>query len=193
MLRVANFRSFLVLGLIVGMAIATTAQDAVHAVGGTVTKLGSASKTFAVKTAEGTEESFKYSDKTVVETSKDAAQGARVAGVDSYMAGRKGSHVVVRYTGEGADRTAVGVKDLGKDTLKVSKGTIASVGEGSRVVAIKTDEGTVETFRISKSAVVDTDHGVVKASEYSAKEGERVTVQYTEEAGLKVAHLFKHI
>lgn len=178
--------------LTVGLAFAA-AQDVVHAVGGTVTKVDSATKTLAVKTAEGTEETFKYGDKTVVKSAKGAGKGSKAAGVDGYLAGKKGTHAVVHYTGKGTDKMAVGLEDFGKGTFKVSRGTVTDVGKGGRFLAVKTDKGTVETFDVSKTAVVDSEHGVVKASEYSAKEGEKVTVHYTEDAGKKVAHLVKQL
>jgi hypothetical protein len=41
--------------------------------------------------------------------------------------------------------------------------------------------------------MVDTGKGVVKGTEYTAKEGDRVTVHYTEEGGKKIAHLLKRL
>ena len=167
--------------------------DVVHVAGGVVTKVDSAAKTIAVKTADGTEHVFKYTGKTTMRASKEVAHGAKVGSVDTYMAGKEGTHVVVHYTGEGAEKTAVGVEDFGKDGLKVSKGTVTHVDKAAKTVTVKTEDGTEETFHVAKDAAVDTAHGAVKGSEYVAKEGEHVTVHYSDEAGKKVAHFIRNI
>jgi hypothetical protein len=167
--------------------------DVVHAVGGVVTKVDSGAKTIAVKLADGSEQIFKYTAKTTMHASEKAAHGAKVGSVDSYMAGKEGTHVVVHYTGEGADRTAVGVDDFGKEGLKFSRGTVTHVDKAARTVTVKSEDGSEETYHVAKDAAIDTEHGVVKGFEKTTKEGEHVTVHYTEDAGKKVAHLIRHI
>jgi len=160
-----------------------------HATAGVLTRVDSAAKTIAVKTADGTEEVFKFSGKTTVRGAKAAKTGA----VDSYLAGKEGTHVVVRYTEKGAEKTAVGVDDMGKDTLKVGKGTIESADKAGHTITVATEDGSKETYHIAKDAAVDSEHGVVKGTEYVGKNGEKVTVHYTQDAGKKVAHFIKHI
>jgi len=170
-------------------AQSTAADDVVHAVSGAVTKVDKTSKTFAIKTADGTEHVFKYTDNTMVRAAKDTGSDAKKGGLDAYMDGKEGTNVVVHYTEKGADKTAVGVDDLGKDTLKVSEGTVTKVDEAARTVTVKTKDGAEDTYQLSKTAVVDTSKGVAKG----AKEGEKVTVQYTEEGGKKVAHFLRRL
>jgi hypothetical protein len=122
-----------------------------------------------------------------------AAKGVKTGAVDTYLAGKEGTHVVVHYTGEGATKVAVGVEDLGKDTVKVSKGTVTHVDKAAGTMTVKTKDGAEDTYHVAKDASVDTEHGVVKGTEYTAKEGEKVTVHYTEDAGKKVARFVKHI
>jgi len=57
----------------------------------------------------------------------------------------------------------------------------------------KAEDGAEATYRVAKDASIDTEHGVAEGSRYIAKEGEKVTVHHTEEAGEKVAHFIKHI
>ena len=168
-------------------------KDVVHAVAGAVTKVDAAARTIAIKTADGAEEVFKFTEKTTVTAAKAVAGGAKTAGVATYMAGKEGTHVVVRYVAKGGEKTAVGVKDFGKDALKASKGTVTKVDKAGRTVAIKTEDGAEETFHVSKDAAVDTEHGVVDGAKYTAKEGDKVVVHYGEEAGDKVVHFVKKI
>jgi hypothetical protein len=166
------------------------AQDVVHAVEGAVTRIDKTGKTIAVKTADGTEHVFKYTERTAIRASAETAHGAKMGALDTYFAGKEGTHVVVRYIGKGADKTATVVEDFGKDTLKAGKGTVTHVDRAARTVAVKMDDGTEATYKMGSQAVVETDHGVVKGTRYALKEGDKVTVHYTEDAGEKVIHFF---
>jgi len=175
--------------LLVALLTALPALAIEHAAEGVVTKVDSGAKKIAVKTADGTEEVFKFTGKTAVH----AAKGVKTGAVDSYLAGKEGTHVVVHYTGEAGEKTATAVDDVGKDTVKVGKGTVTGLDKVGHTVTVKTEDGSEETYHVAKDAAVDTEHGVVKGTEYTAKKGEKVTVHYTEEAGKKVAHLIKHM
>jgi hypothetical protein len=165
--------------------------DVVHAVSGAVTKVDKDAKTIAVKTADGTEHVFHYTEKTTVRGARDAGKEAKTGAVDTYFKGKEGSHVVVRYTEKGADKTAASVDDFGKDTMKVSEGTITKVDKAAHTVSIKTEDGAETTYNWGKDATIDTEHGVVKSSQYVAKEGDKVVVHYTEDAGKKFVHFVK--
>lgn len=56
-----------------------------------------------------------------------------------------------------------------------------------KTLAVKTADGTEDTFRLSGHAATDAGKDIAKGSEKSAK----VTVYYTEGAGKKVAHFFE--
>ena len=166
-------------------------DDVVHAVSGTVKKIDSGAKTVAIETSDGGEHIFKYSDTTVVHASKDVAHGAKTGSVDTYMAGKEGTHVVVHYTEKGAAKTATGIDDLGRETVKESKGTVTHVDKAARTVTVKTGDGVEDTYHVAKDATVDTEHGVAKGTTWTIKEGDKVTVHYSEKAGKKVVHFVK--
>src|SRR5260370_26426356 len=111
------------------------AQDASPVVSGTIEKVDAGAKTIAVKTAGGTVETVKFTDKTTVQGLKDAAKGAD-------LAGKEGGHVIVRTTGEGAEKTAHSVEWVGDKTVHTTEGTVGDVGKGTKTVAVKTDTGT---------------------------------------------------
>jgi hypothetical protein len=165
--------------------------DVVHAVAGGVTKVDKEAKTIAVKTADGTEHVFHYTEKTTVRGAHATAKDVKTGALDTYFAGKEGTHVIVRYTEKGADKTASSVDDFGKDAFKVSHGTVTKVDKTAHTVAIKGEDGAETTYDWGKDATVDTEHGVVKGSQYVAKEGDKVVVHYTEDAGKKVVHFFK--
>jgi len=185
-----NIVSRLFLVAVIAAALPATAVE--HAVAGTVTKVDSAAKTIAVKTADGAEHVFKFTEHTTVHAAQDIGHAAKAGAVDSYLAGKKGAQVVVHYTGEGAEKTAVGVDDLGKGTVKASKGTVTGIDRAGHTMTVKTESGAEETYHVAEDATVDTKDGVVKGAEYAEK-GAKVTVHYTVEGGQKVAHFIKHL
>jgi hypothetical protein len=105
----------LCIGLLCGIVAVTmlatlqsaSAEGFTHVVSGVVKKVDKDSKTMVVKTADGTEHTIKYTDKTAI-------QGAKDAGGDV----KEGAHVSVKYTEKGGEKTAVGVKDVGKEVAK---------------------------------------------------------------------------
>ncbi len=181
---------FLAALMVAAVAQLAVAEDMVHAVEGVVTKVDLSGKMIFVKTADGTEHAFKYTGKTTMRGVKDAGHMAKAGSVETYMKGKEGTMVLVHYTGEGADKSAVAFRDMGKDTVKVSDGTVTKVDKAARTVTVKTEDGSEATYHVAKDATVDSGHGLMKGADY-AKEGEKVTVHYTEDAGKKVAHFIR--
>lgn len=156
------------------------AVDAVTAVHGTVTKVDAAAKTIAIKTADGTEQTLHWVGKTTV-------HGTDAGAKDTFKGIKEGSEVVAHYTTKGADKTAVEVDKVGKDGMKETDGTVTDIDRGGKTIAVKTADGTVQTFKLADDAAVDAGKNVGKATEKSAK----VTVYYTEDAGKKIVHFFE--
>ena len=68
------------LGLLVLPIFAFSAQNMTNAVEGTVKKIDADSKTLLVKTADGTEHAFHFTDRTSLRYAKDTSKGSREAG-----------------------------------------------------------------------------------------------------------------
>ena len=176
--RVYGGMGYLLFGL-----IALAAQDVVTAVEGTVKKVDSGTKTVVVKTVDGAEHTFHFLGRTVVHGTEATVKGSK----DAFHGLKEGSEVAVHYTAKGGRETADEVDHIGKDGLKVAEGTISHIDRGAKTVAVKTADGTEETYRLADRAVKDTGKDIGEGAEKSAK----VTVYYTEEGGHKVAHFLK--
>jgi Cu/Ag efflux protein CusF len=103
-------RAVLMLSVFVAVASwqATLAQDdVVHSVSGIVKHLDRDAKTVVVKADDGVEHSVKWTDHTTWEGTKDAGKGIK-----------EGSKIAVKYTEKAGEKTAVGIKDVGRDTAK---------------------------------------------------------------------------
>jgi len=156
---------------------------AITAVEGTVTKIDRTAKTIAVKAADGTEHTFHFAARTVVLGGEKVDAGAK----DAFHGLKEGSNVVVHYTAKGTKETAEEVDRVGKDGLKTTEGTVTHIDRSAKTVAMKTADGTEQTFRLTSNAASDVGKDVGEGAEKSGK----ATVYYTEEAGHKVAHFFK--
>ena len=82
-------------------------EDVVHFVSGFVKHVDKDTKTVVVKADDGTEHTIKWTGKTTWEGTKDSGKGIK-----------EGSHLSVKYTEKAGEKTAVGVKDIGKGTEK---------------------------------------------------------------------------
>lgn len=170
----------LLLGMSFAGLVLFAAADVVTAVEGTVKKVDAATKTCVIKTADGTEHTVHFVKKTSVHGWDAADAGAK----DGMHGVKEGSQVVVHYTAKGSVETAQEVDRVGEGGLKVAEGTVSSIDRGGKVLAVKTADGTVATYKITDHAVEDAGKGAEKAS--------KVTVYYTEEGGKKIVHFFKN-
>jgi hypothetical protein len=114
----ALFAALVALTITIGLSHASAQDDVFHIVKGVVKSVDKDSKTIVVKTADGTEQTVKYTDSTVVKGSKDVAKGTETASVDTYLATKTGVQVTVKYTEKAGEKTAVGIKDASKATAK---------------------------------------------------------------------------
>jgi hypothetical protein len=175
----------LVLFLAVSLAFAAGAQ-AQNVVVGTITKVDTGAKTVAVKTADGTVTTVKYTDKTAVHGLGDAAHGAA-------LAGKEGSRVIIHDVPDGADTAARSIVYVGDKTVDKTDGTIFKIGKKSKTISVKMADNTVKVFDVSTHATVNGGKDVFKYSAVTMKEGDHVVVYSTDEAGKSIAHAFDHL
>lgn len=171
--------------LALSTSLSLAAQDLVHVVDGTVKKLDSGTKTVVVETKDGTEHTFHYASDVTIHGASDTKKGA----VDAAHGVTEGSKVAVHYTVEGGKETAHEVDKIGDDGLKTTDGTVSHIDRGAKTIAVKTSDGTEQTFHLTDRAAKDTGKDVAEGTDKTAK----VTVYYTEKAGVKTAHFVKSV
>lgn len=170
--------------LVLSMAsLAYAAEDVVSAVHGVIKKIDPVAKTIVVKTADGTEHSLHFLDKTAVHGAKASAEVSE----DSWHGLEKGTEVVAHYTKRGSEDTAVEIDKVGHDGLKTSEGTIKDFDRDGKKLVVKGSDGVESTFRLTDHAAKDAGKDMAEGTEKGAK----VTVYYSEDAGKKVAHFFE--
>ena len=71
---------------------------------GIVKSVDKGTKTMVVKSADGTEHTIKWTDKTTVAGAKGASEGVADAGAATYDGAKEGTKVTVKYTEQGGRR-----------------------------------------------------------------------------------------
>ena len=94
-----------------------------------------------IKTADGTEHTIKVAGNATVHGAKDGFDGLK-----------EGSEVVARCTVKGTEKTADDLGKIGKDGMKVTKGTITEVDTGTKTVVVKSADGTEKTVEYTGNA-----------------------------------------
>jgi len=169
--------------LLLSSCICQAAPNVVTAIQGTVKKVDSATRTLVIKASDGTEHTLHLIRLTSVHGADAAASGTRGA----FHGLKNGSEVIVHYTTRGGQETAEEIDRVGSDGVKTAEGTVSHIDRAGKTLAVKTADGTEETYHLTDRAAKDAGKEIAEGSEKSAK----VTVYYTQEAGRKVAHFFK--
>jgi hypothetical protein len=171
--------------LLVSAAFVFAVQDVASAVEGTIKTIDVHSKTIALKTADGAEQTFHYTDRTTVHGVREAVKGSE----DTIDGLKKGSEVAVHYTDKGTVKTAEEIDCIGKDGLKVEEGTVKKIERGTKTLTLETADGAEDTYLLSEHAAQETGMETGEAG----KKSEKMTVYYSEEAGQKVVRFFKRV
>jgi preprotein translocase subunit YajC len=104
----------------------------VSIVHGTVKKVDKSTKTVVVKAADGTEHTIKVADQATIHGTKEGFDGLK-----------EGSEVVARYTVKGTEKTADDLGKVGKDGMKVTKGTVTKIDKGTKTLVVNLNTQTM--------------------------------------------------
>lgn len=156
-------------------AFTANAQEVVHALAGTVTYINPIQKTISINTDDGSE-LFKEMTSNV---SLDFAKDLRADSTPAEVFTKKGAHVIVYYYGEGNERTAVALQDLGGGPLKKISGSVYKFSRHDHLLTIKDTSGASESFHVEPKTVAETAVGVVEGGRFDPEKGDQVWVTAT--------------
>src|SRR5258705_3830234 len=132
--------------IVASLAIASShAQNPTHVVTGTIEKVDAGAKTVAVKTADGTVETVKFTDKTTVHGLKDAAKGAD-------LVGKEGGHVIVHTTGEAAKKTPIPSDGSATKRSHPREAPAEVFARGTKPLLLKLVMDTTEPLKVPATA-----------------------------------------
>jgi hypothetical protein len=90
------------------------------------------------------------------------------------------ARAIVYYFGYGSMRTIVALHDLGVGPFSKSSGTVVKFEGREHSFSIKSDSGSVETFKIDSNTVADTRTGAVSGPRFQPAKGTKVELIATE-------------
>ena len=102
---------------------------------------------------------------------------------DSSTFNKQGDRVILYYFGEGWQRRAVAIKDLGPAPLKLASGQVAHWDHHHHVITIKAADGTKQTFQLDNKTAVDTPMGVVNGEKFDPQNGDQISIKYLNKNG----------
>lgn len=159
---------------------ASPAQEVIHALTGVVTKVDSAAHTITLTSSDGTQTVMQDETK---HSRYDFDKTLQSSATDTSKFDKQGGRAIVYYFGEGLERRAVAVKDLGSTTLKASTGVVTHWDRHHRIVTIKVADGTTQTFQLDNNTAVDTPMGVVNGDKFGPQNGDQVSIRYLNKDG----------
>ena len=187
-----SFRSCcLFLGCVSLLTLTATAQEIVHALTGTVTSINSAAKTIQVKTDDGSEGLFKVL--TNANAPIDFEQKVRADAIPAASFTRTNTQVLVYYFGDGDERTAVALEDLGAAPLVKVPGTIVSFKRHEHLLTIKNASGRRLSFHLDDKTVAETAEGVTEGERLAPNKGDQVRVIAKSANGTETAVFIRDI
>ena len=161
-----------------------------HAVAGQVRKIDHATKTVVIHTADGVDQTARFTEDTVVHGVTSAASAVDAWAKDAL----EGAWALLHYTGNGTHETAVAIDVLGGQRVKIAHGSVVTVDQAAGFIVIKTRAGAENTFELARHVVVEAGRGVERGATATCRaieKGAEVTISYSEQAGKKTAVVVK--
>jgi hypothetical protein len=169
-------RTNFVIACLAVIPVASTAQQVVHAMVGTVSSIDSAAMTITVLTDDGNELNFKALTNNKIPIVMDKAFRASLIPAQSFQA--KGTVAVVLFFGDGFDRTAVALRGIGPGPFTKTIGTIVRFSGRDHFFAIKDDAGNEQTFKLAPDSIAETRVGAVDGKKFEPDTGDQVRVTF---------------
>lgn len=179
------FKVCLFTGYFFLVTMAANAQEVVHALCGTVRSIDSTTKAITVGTDSGAPALFKELTKPDVRLDFDKRIRAEATAPDTFT--KNGDHVIIFYFGSGDAQTAVALRDLGAGPFEEIGGTVVKFDKRERVLTLRNNSGTEESFHLELKTVAETPYGATQGLELDAKSGDEVQVTGASVNGGKTA------
>jgi hypothetical protein len=167
-------KAFILVGCILSVTVAATAQEVVHALTGTVRSIDPASKAITIFTDNGSEGQFKDLTNPKLKVDLDKKLHTDAGTIDTFKG--QGAYVIVFYFGNGDVRTAVALRNLGSGPFTNNLGSVVRLDGREHLLYIKNKSGLVKSFKIASDTVAETDIGVVNGFKFQPQKDDQVRV-----------------
>jgi hypothetical protein len=167
--------------MFIAFCTVSPAQEVVHALTGVATKVDSSAHTITLTSTDGTQTVVQDEEKDHPKYAFDKA--LQSSATDSAAFDKQGDRVILYYFGDGWERRAIAVKDLGQTPLKLTNGIVTHWDRHHHVITIKAADGTAQTFQLDNTTAVDTPMGVVNGDKFDPQNGDEISIKYLSKDG----------
>ncbi len=144
---------------------------------GTMKKLYRAANIIIVKTIDGVEHAFTFTENLLV-------HGGKRPGIDALEGLQEGRTIVVHYSVSGTREMAAEIDQVSDEGLRISEGTVVRISRSRREIVIRFANGVTETLRLTERAAAA---GAAPVDRTAVG----VKIFYADENGQKVVHYFE--
>jgi len=171
------------------LAVGLSSESGVRAqqgppIGGTMALEGTMEKFYkgtnfvVVKTIDGVEHVFQFTENLIL-------HGGKGPGPDALPGLEEGRTVIVHYSTSGTRATAHEIDEVGDDGLRISEGTVVHISRSRKEIVIRFGNGVVETLRLTDRAAAEA------GADLDAAGAVQVKVFFVDESRQKVVHYFQ--
>lgn len=176
-IRIAAIAIFAVPAFLAGQVKAPAGgQTSTVAVEGTIEAVSPEGNALSVRTTDGTTQLFRLLEKLFVDGGDPN---------DELIGLKKGTPVVIHYSGSGASATVQEVDRIDGSGLNITEGVVTSINRDRGEITVRYDNHTTETFKLTNRAAKDSGRDL-KSADHA-----RVIVYYTNKRGVKEVHYFR--
>lgn len=175
----------LLAGCVILFPLTLASQEVIHALTGTISVINPSGKTITVFQDAGSRAVFDdmVNHKTAIAFDKKiAAETTAATAFD-----KQGAYAIIFYYGDGDDRTAVAVKNLGAGPFSSTTGTVTNADTHTHTVTVKDSSGAEHTYRIDATTVAEGYAGVVPGLKFDPQRGDNLRVVSSAHGGEQVA------
>lgn len=138
---------------------------------------GVSTQGLTVKTTDGVTQLFRFLEKIFVHDGRPQP--------DDELSGlRRGTTVVVHYSGTSESATIQEIDRIDGDGLKITEGTVTAIDRTNGTIKVRLANGSTETLRLSNRVSRNVGRDLDAA-------GTQVVVYYTDAKGTKEVHYFR--
>jgi hypothetical protein len=167
--------------MFIAFCTVSPAQEVIHALTGVATKVDSNAHSITLTASDGTQTVIQDEDKD--HPRYDFDKTLQSSATESAAFDKQGDRVILYYFGDGWERRAIAVKDLGESPLKLTTGTVKHWDRHHHMITIKAADGTTQTFQLDNKTAVDTPMGVVNGDRFDPQNGDEIQIKYLNKDG----------
>lgn len=160
---------------VAALPVASSAQEIIHALTGTVSSIDSAGKTITVFQDSGRKQvTYQQWNNPKMRIAFDKHIEPETVSATRFS--NNGDYVIVFYYGSDSNPTAVALESLGKGPFQSINGTVKHYDGHAHELTIEDESGKVQALKFDAKTVAETNMGAVDGASYRPDKGDHVHI-----------------